>query len=195
MNSLKTIVLATHNKDKEFEIMNLFLNINIQILGLNHFPEIGEIEETGETLLENSLIKARKVNKVTGFPTLADDTGLEVDLLNGAPGVYSARYAGLNPTYDDNINKLLLDLIDYPNEKERTARFKTVISFVSDDKELYENGIIEGFITLKKNGQNGFGYDSIFKPKNHRKTFAQMNSVEKGKISHRGIALMKIKKS
>ena len=193
MNKEKTIVIATHNKHKEKEIINLFSEMNLNILSLDHFPNIGEIEETGKTLLENSLLKAREVHQKTGLPALADDTGLEVDLLNGAPGVYSARYAGINVSYDDNINKLLLDLINYQNEIKRTARFKTVISYISDNAELIDSGIVEGIITLNKYGKNGFGYDPIFRPKNFNKTFAQMSQYEKSKISHRAIALKKIK--
>ena len=110
MNSKKVILLATLNKDKKYEIVNLFSDMNIKILGLDNFPEIDDIPESGKTLLENSLIKSREAYRITGLPSLADDTGLEVDLLNGAPGVYSARYAGENVTYDENINKLLLKL-------------------------------------------------------------------------------------
>ena len=107
MNSKKAILLATLNKDKKYEIVNLFSDMSIKILGLDNFPEIDDIPESGETLLENSLIKSREAHRITGLPSLADDTGLEVDLLNGAPGVYSARYAGENVTYDENVNKLL----------------------------------------------------------------------------------------
>ena len=188
-----SIVIATHNKHKEVEITNLFSDVKIDVLSLYDFPNIRGIEETGKTLLENSLIKARKVHQITGLPALADDTGLEVDLLDGAPGVYSARFAGPNVTYSDNINKLLLDLSKYQNEKDRKARFKTVISYIDDNTELTDIGIVEGYITLKKYGKNGFGYDPIFRPRNHKKTFAEMNEFEKGKISHRGLALKKIK--
>ena len=193
MNTHNSIVLATHNKHKAIEIINLFSGTNIDILSLDHFPDISDIKETGKTLLENSLIKAREVYHITGIPALADDTGLEVDLLDGAPGLYSARYAGINVSYNDNIDKLLLDLVKYKNEKERTARFKTVMSFVDENTELIDVGIIEGYITLKKFGKNGFGYDPIFRPKNYKKTFAQMSDSEKGEISHRSIALNKIK--
>ncbi|MFL3008129.1 MAG: RdgB/HAM1 family non-canonical purine NTP pyrophosphatase [Candidatus Neomarinimicrobiota bacterium] len=151
------------------------------------------MDETGKTLQENAYIKAHEVHKITGLPTLADDTGLEVDLLNGAPGVYSARYAGLNSSYDDNVNKLLSELSQYQNEIERTARFKTVISFINNGKEFSEIGIVEGYITIKRIGGNGFGYDSIFKPINSLKTFAQMSENEKNKISHRRLAFDKIK--
>ena len=124
MNSKKVILLATFNKDKKYEIVNLFSDMNIKILSLDNFPEIDDIPESGKTLLENSLIKSREAYRITGLPSLADDTGLEVDLLNGAPGVYSARYAGENVTYDENVNKLLLKLIKYENEKLEQQNLK-----------------------------------------------------------------------
>ena len=193
MKISKTLILATHNKNKKLELVNLFSGLEINILGLDQFPSIGEIDEIGTTLHENAFIKAHEVHKITGLPTLADDTGLEVDLLNGAPGVYSARYAGINSSYEDNVNKLLLDLSQYGNEIERTARFKTVISFINNGQEFSEFGVIEGYITIKRTGENGFGYDSIFKPVNSMKTFAQMSEIEKNKISHRRLAFDKIK--
>ena len=193
MKISKKLILATHNKNKKLELVNLFSGLEINILGLDQFPSIGVIDETGTTLHENAFIKAHEVHKITGLPTLADDTGLEVDLLNGAPGVYSARYAGINSSYEDNVNKLLLDLSQYGNEIERTARFKTVISFINNDQEFSEFGVVEGYITLKRTGENGFGYDSIFKPVNSIKTFAQMSEIEKNKISHRRLAFDKIK--
>ena len=193
MKILKKLILATHNKNKKLELVNLLSDLEINILGLDQFPKIGKIDEIGTTLHENAFIKAHEVHKITGLPTLADDTGLEVDLLNGAPGVYSARYAGINSSYEDNVNKLLLELSQYGNEIERTARFKTVISFINNGQEFSEFGIIEGYITIKRTGKNGFGYDSIFKPVNSLKTFAQMSENEKNKISHRRLAFDKIK--
>ena len=193
MKISKKLILATHNKNKKLELVNLFSGLEINILGLDQFPSIGEIDEIGTTLHENAFIKAHEVHKITGLPTLADDTGLEVDILNGAPGVYSARYAGINSSYEDNVNKLLLDLSQYGNEIEQTARFKTVISFINNGQEFSEFGVIEGYITIKRTGKNGFGYDSIFKPVNSMKTFAQMSEIEKNKISHRRLAFDKIK--
>ena len=181
MKTKNTILLATKNKDKKYEILNLFSDLNIKILSLDDFPEIDDITESGETLLENSLIKSREAYRITGLPSLADDSGLEVDLLNGAPGVYSARYAGKNVTYDENINKLLSKLVKYKNEDVRTARFKTVISYVSNKMELVEYGEVEGYITTSRLGSNGFGYDPIFKPKGFNLTFAEMNHLQKGK--------------
>ena len=131
---IKEIVLATHNEDKKFEMEYALRNLKVKILSLDNFPEISEIEESGSTLLENSLIKAREVNSITGIPAIADDTGLEVKFLNGAPGIYSARYAGTNVTYEDNVRKLLTEMSSI-DIKSRTARFKTVISFI-----IFKNG-------------------------------------------------------
>ena len=160
---------------------------------MEYFPEIEDIEETGLTLIENSFIKSKTVNQITGLACLADDTGLEVDALNGAPGVFSARYAGENPSYDDNVRKLLFELQDTP-ENLRTARFRTVISYVDSENEFYDEGTIEGRITLESSGVDGFGYDSVFLPNNYEKTFAEMSKERKNKISHRALALNKMKK-
>ncbi len=188
----KKLVLATHNSHKKEE-MNLLLSpMGITIVGLDDFPQIGDIEETGSTLLENSLIKAHTVYKMTKLPSLADDTGLEVDYLNGHPGVYSARYAGESPSYNDNINKLLSELADLPISK-RGAKFRTVISFFDGKTELNTEGVIKGIITLSPFGRRGFGYDPIFQPEFFNRTFAQMDPDEKNKISHRGKALVKMK--
>ena len=187
------IILATHNKDKEKELQCSLEGINIEICSLFDFPEIEDIEETGTTLLENSLLKSRTVFKETGIPAIADDTGLEVDFLNGAPGVYSARYAGNNVSYQDNVNKLLIELKGVPFEK-RTARFRTVITYVDKNEELSTEGYIDGIISESMIGGDGFGYDPIFFVPDIGKTFAQLSSVEKNKISHRGIALKKLRK-
>ena len=187
------LVLATHNSHKQREMNTILSHLGIIIVGLDDFPQIGDIEETGSTLLENSLIKARTVHKITGLPALADDTGLEVDALDGAPGVFSARYAGNDPSYEDNVNKLLFELQDLPLEK-RSARFKTVISFVDGNAELLSEGVIQGIITLSSRGAKGFGYDPVFQPNSYDKTFAEMGQNEKNLISHRAIALEKMKK-
>jgi len=189
----KKIVLATHNQHKRHEMNRVLSSMGITIVGLNDFPQIGDIEETGKTLLENAFIKARKVFELTGIPSIADDTGLEVNALDGAPGLFSARYAGENPTYEDNINKLMLALEGVPKEK-RNAKFRTIIAFVDFNKELHSEGIAEGVITEIPEGRDGFGYDPIFKPKNFNKTYAEMDIEQKNKISHRGRALKKMKK-
>ena len=187
------IILATHNRDKEKELQKSLEGINVKICSLFDFPNIGEIEETGTTLLENSLLKARTVFDITGIPTIADDTGLEVDFLDGAPGVYSARYAGNNVSYQDNVNKLLFELDGVPNEK-RTARFRTVITYIDKEEELWTEGHIDGIISETIIGDRGFGYDPIFFVPHIGKTFAELSSDEKNKISHRGIALQKLRK-
>jgi len=191
MESVKEIVIATHNPDKKKEIMIVLRELGVNILFLDNFPEIGEIEETGSTLLENSLIKARTVSAITGIPAIADDTGLEVDALNGAPGIYSARYAGINVSYEDNVRKLLSEMSSI-EMGSRTARFRTVVSFHSSKKELWAEGVIEGSITMNPSGKGGFGYDPIFRVKKTGKTFAEMTREEKNKISHRGVALEKM---
>ena len=191
MELVKDIVIATHNPDKKKEIMIALHELGVNILFLDNFPEIGEIEETGSTLLENSLIKARTVSAITGIPAIADDTGLEVDALNGAPGIYSARYAGTNVSYEDNVRKLLSEMSSIDMDS-RTARFRTVVSFYSLNKELWTEGVIEGSITMGAIGTGGFGYDPVFKVEQTGKTFAEMTRREKNKISHRGVALEKM---
>ena len=186
------IILATHNRDKEKELQNSLQGINLEICSLFDFPEIGDIEETGTTLLENSLLKARTVFNITGIPTIADDTGLEVDFLDGAPGVYSARYAGNNVSYQDNVNKLLIELDGVPHEK-RKAKFRTVVTYIDKNDELWTEGHIDGIISESIIGDGGFGYDPIFFVPHIGKTFAELSSAEKNKISHRGIALQKLR--
>ena len=186
------LVLATHNLHKKMEMNSILSSFGILIVGLDEFPQIGDIEETGTTLIENAFIKARTVYELTGLPSLADDTGLEVDSLNGAPGVYSARYAGKNPTYQENCNKLLLNLKGYPNEK-RVASFKTVIAFVDGEIEHSTEGVVRGLIVKKYRGVEGFGYDPIFKPESQNLTYAEMEADDKNRISHRFKALDKIK--
>ena len=191
MELVKDIVIATHNPDKKKEILISLRELGVNILFLDNFPEIGEIEETGSTLLENSLIKARTVSAITGKPAIADDTGLEVDALNGAPGIYSARYAGINVSYEDNVRKLLSEMSSTDMDS-RTARFRTVVSFHSPNKELWTEGVIEGSITTGAIGTGGFGYDPVFRVEQTGKTFAEMTRREKNKISHRGVALEKM---
>jgi len=191
MQIIKEIVIATHNPDKKKEMVVALCDLGVNILTLDNFPEIGEIEETGSTLLENSFIKARTVSAITGKAAIADDTGLEVDALNGAPGIYSARYAGINVSYEDNVRKLLSEM-SLVKMASRTARFRTVISFHSLNKELWTDGVIEGSITKSPIGEKGFGYDPVFKVLKTGKTFAEMTKKEKNKISHRGVALNKM---
>ncbi len=186
------IVLATHNKDKVEELLAVLSDFPIKLKTLEDFPEIGDIPETGETLLENSMLKARTVHDITGFPTIADDTGLEVDALNGAPGIYAARFAGEHVTYQDNMNKLLDEMKGVP-PNQRTAQFHTVMSYVDNSRELWAEGTIKGVITEEPKGKEGFGYDPVFFSIETGKTFAQMTAIEKNSISHRARAMEALK--
>ena len=183
------IVLATHNKGKMSEINNL-LSSSYEVLTLDHFPNIKEIPETGKTLKENAFIKARTVFEMTGLPSLADDTGLEVESLGGEPGVYSARYAGEQASYQDNCEKLLKNMMRVPKE-DREAKFRTVIAYKDDNRELSCDGSVKGEIAQSPKGSFGFGYDSVFYYPPLEKTFAELSEEEKNSISHRGRALRK----
>ena len=183
------IVLATHNKGKMSEINNL-LSSPYKVLTLDHFPNIKEIPETGKTLKENAFIKARTVFEMTGLPSLADDTGLEVESLGGDPGVFSARYAGEQASYQDNCEKLLKNMMRVPRE-DREAKFRTVIAYKDDNRELFCDGSVNGEIAQSPKGRFGFGYDSVFYYPPLEKTFAELSEEEKNSISHRGRALRK----
>jgi len=185
---MKKIVIASSNKHKVSEI-----SINIQpffdtILSFSDFPNIGEIIEDGTTIEENSFIKSRASFNHTGLPSVADDTILEVDFLNGEPGLLTARYAGKNATYKQNMNKLLKEL-NGVEEKMRTARFRTIISYVDGINDFYVEGICEGIILNNEIGSKGFGYDPIFYSSQLNMSLAQMSSSVKNKISHRGLAI------
>tara|TARA_B100001559_G_C16316058_1_gene536537 strand:+ start:79 stop:702 length:624 start_codon:yes stop_codon:yes gene_type:complete len=182
------VVIATHNRDKMQEIQDALSILGWTVISLYDFPEIEEIEENGKTLEENALIKAREVFNKTGLAVISDDTGLEVDALDGAPGVYSARYAGEDCSYSDNVDKLLRDMIKVPMPN-RGAKFKTVMVFKDQKKELIVEGIVKGKITRESKGDDGFGYDPIFYFSDYDKTFAEMTMSEKNKISHRGNAI------
>ena len=186
------IVVATHNKDKFKELYHGLKSLKIKLLSLDDFPEIGEIIEDGKTLEENALIKARTVNQLTSLPAISDDTGLFVDALNGDPGIYSARYAGENSTYLDNVNKMLHEMKNIP-EGKRQARFSTVMAYVDGKRELIAEGFVKGIISNKIKGIGGFGYDSIFYIRNKGKTFSEMSIEEKNLISHRSRAIDALK--
>ncbi|MCI5839995.1 MAG: RdgB/HAM1 family non-canonical purine NTP pyrophosphatase [Peptoniphilaceae bacterium] len=186
------IILATGNPDKVKEIKEIFKDTQIEVksakdLGIEDF----EVDEDGETLKENALKKAKTLFNKIKKPTFADDTGLFVNSLNLMPGVKSHRYAGENVTYADNRKKLL----DEMKEKDdRSAYFETVICFIdADGNERYFQGKVLGEILREEKGNNGFGYDSLFKPSESEKTFAEMTSAEKDKISHRARAIIKLK--
>ena len=182
------VVIATHNKDKLKELKKGLLSLSIDLMDLSLFPNIGEIVEDGDTLKENALIKAKAVYDLTGIPSIADDTGLEVDALGGKPGVYTARFAGENCSYIDNVNKML-KVMKKIKKSERGAIFKTVMAFYDGKQELFSEGVVKGIIAEEKKGLGGFGYDPIFYVVEKGKTFAEMTIEKKNIISHRGMAI------
>jgi len=182
------LVFASNNKNKIKEIKSL-LPDTIQILSLEDIGCTEEIEETENTITGNAKLKADYITKKYGYDCFADDTGLEVEALGGAPGVYSARYAGENVTYEDNVQKMLKEM---HGKKDRKAQFRTVIALNLKGRQYLFDGICEGEITNNKQGNGGFGYDPIFKPKGFEHTFAEMSLKEKGRISHRGLAVKKL---
>lgn len=188
------LVLATNNKDKVVEIREALEGLPLGILYLGDFPHIGEIPEVGETLEENALAKSETTLRETGLPALADDTGLEVDALDGRPGVYSSRFSGEKATYEDNVKKLLHELDGVPPE-ERSAIFRTVIafSFPGEGSRVVE-GKCKGTIITEARGKSGFGYDPVFLPDGEDATFAEMTLTRKNEISHRGLALAAARK-
>lgn len=182
------LVFATHNQNK-FNEVKVLLPAAIELVSLTNIGCYDEIPETAETLEDNAQIKADFVTTNYDLPCFADDTGLLVDALNGAPGVYSARYAGEQKNADDNMNKLLSKL---ENKNTRSARFETVIALNLKGESIKFTGIAEGEITTTKSGQKGFGYDPIFQPKGHDKTFAELPLEIKNEISHRGKAIRQL---
>lgn len=183
------LVFATQNKNKAIEI-NALLEGRFDVRSLIDLGYPDDIPETGDTLEANALIKARYVFKLFGKNCFADDTGLEVDTLSGAPGVYSARYAGAHKNAADNINLVLQKL---KNSTNRKAHFRTVIALIWEGKEYSFEGIVKGEISTEKSGTGGFGYDPVFKPENSKLTFAQMTLREKNLISHRARAFAQMK--
>lgn len=184
------IIIASRNQGKIEEISNVLSKYGIEAVSRDEYgvPKF-EIEETGTTLEENSLLKAETIMRLVNMPVIADDSGLEVDALNGAPGVFSARYAGEDCTMQDNRDKMLSELRDVPDE-ERTARFAAVITLLYPDGEkLVARGECEGKIVTEERGDEGFGYDPIFMPLGYDITFAEMSQDTKNAISHRGKAL------
>lgn len=182
------IVFATNNANKIIEIQSM-LPESIEIISLESIGCYEDIPETADTIEENAIMKANYVTQKYGYDCFADDTGLEVDALNGEPGVYSARYAGEHRSSEDNMTKLLLSLKDKNNRK---AQFKTVITLNLKGKQYLFTGIARGEITLERSGNQGFGYDPIFRPENYQETFAQLPLETKNKISHRGIATQEL---
>lgn len=187
------IFLATRNQGKIEEMKDLLRDLRIEIVTTNDVGGTPEVIEDGETLKENAIKKATELADYTGLTTIADDTGLIVDALDGRPGVHSARYAGKEATDRQNNQKLLRELAGIVAQK-RTARFKTVMAMVKSGGEVKTvEGICEGHIGAELRGQNGFGYDPLFIPRGYDKTFAQLDSEIKNQISHRAQALNKMK--
>ena len=182
------LVFASNNKNKIKEIQSI-LNGSIQILSLEEIGCHEEIPETADTIEGNAVLKANYVTEKYGYDCFADDTGLEVTALNGAPGVYSARYAGEHKDSNDNMNKLLEAL---KNESDRSAQFKTVIALNQNGSQHLFTGIAKGNIILNKTGNHGFGYDPVFQPENYTETFAELASEIKNKISHRAKATQQL---
>ena len=182
------LVFATNNAGKLAEVQKM-LPDSIELLSLKDIECFDEIEETATTLEGNAQIKANHITENFGYNCFADDTGLEVEALNGAPGVYSARYAGEPVNAENNMQKLLTNLSDKTNKK---AQFRTSICLNLEGKQFLFDGICAGEILTDKKGEKGFGYDPVFQPNGFDKSFAEMTSEEKNKISHRGLAIQKL---
>jgi len=193
---LKTLVFATQNKHKIEEINDVLKKYLTQeqtrqwnIIGLAEIGCFEDIPETSDTLEGNALQKAKYVLENYGHNCFADDTGFEIDALGGKPGIYSARYAGPQRNFDDNIHKALEELKE---QKNRNACFRTVIALLLDSKQYFFEGVIEGRVIHVKRGVGGFGYDPVFVPDGYDKTFAEMGLDEKNQISHRALAVKKL---
>jgi XTP/dITP diphosphohydrolase len=190
---IRELVLATRNRNKVIELVALLGDLGITIRTLDEFPDAPDVVEDGDTCEANAVKKARAIAESTGLPVVADDTGLEVDALGGRPGVYAARYAGEDATYEDNCRKLLRELTGVPRE-QRTARFLTVaaIALPSDGIRVAQ-GTLEGVIAEEASGTLGFGYDPVFLIPELGKTLAQLPADQKNTISHRAKAFAKVR--
>jgi len=180
------LVFATNNKHKLDEVRKITAQHNIEVVSLADIHCHDEIPETADTLEGNALQKAQYIQDKFGLDCFADDTGLEVEALDNAPGVYSARYAGSGHDSEANMQKLLQEMEGKTNRK---ARFRTVIALIIGDKQYCFSGIVNGTITTEKKGENGFGYDPIFIPEGYEQTFAELGDFVKNKISHRAKAV------
>ncbi len=182
------LVFATNNAHKLREVKEM-AGSEIHVLGLDELDFHEDIAETEETLEGNALLKARYIHQRFQKNVFADDTGLEVEALNGRPGVYSARYAGEGCSFEDNVRKLLLEMKGQSNRK---ARFRTVIALILEEKEYTFEGIVDGIITRERSGVGGFGYDPVFRPDGYTISFAEMEAETKNNISHRGRAMQEL---
>lgn len=183
-----TLVFATHNLNKLKEVQNLIPK-HITLLSLADIGCFEDVPETQDTIKGNAIQKAEFIKKHYGYDCFADDTGLEVEALNGEPGVFSARYAGNQRSPEDNIQKILEKM---KHQSNRKAQFKTVIALKLNGTQHLFTGICKGEVTLKKSGDHGFGYDPIFKPEGMEKTFAEISLEEKNRIGHRGKAVQQL---
>jgi XTP/dITP diphosphohydrolase len=187
---MEQVLIATRNAGKAAEFKQFFSHYHIEALSMLDLEEdIPDVEETGVTFEENAALKAEEISTKLGIPVLADDSGLVINALNGEPGVYSARYAGLDKNDDANMDKVLKKLQGV-SRLERTARFVCVIALsIPGEKTIFRTGFCEGHIAATKSGTNGFGYDPIFIPKDQEKTMAELTAEEKNRISHRTKAI------
>lgn len=189
---MKEVIIATSNQGKVKEFEQMFSEYEISVKSLKDFEEQIDVEETGKTFEENALLKAETISERWNVPVIADDSGLQVDILDGRPGIYSARYAGEDKNDKKNSEKLLKELGE-TTVKDRTARFVCVIAVAVPGEESFtKRGTCEGAIALQPRGEHGFGYDPIFIPEGYKKTMAQLTAEEKNNISHRHHALLKI---
>ena len=189
----KKVVLASNNVGKVREINQLLSSADLEVVPQSDF-NIPDADETGLTFVENAIIKARQAAELSGLPAIADDSGLEVDALKGAPGIYSARFSGEGASDEKNLRKLLEDLKDIP-EAERTARFQCLMVYMqhaNDPTPIICQGTWEGVITFAPQGENGFGYDPVFFVPTHKCTSAELSPETKNQLSHRGQALQKL---
>ena len=186
---MRTLVFATHNLHKLREVRDMLPHDSIRLVGLTDLGQMEPLPETSATIEGNALQKARFVKEHYGYDCFADDTGLEVEALHGAPGVYSARYAGEACDSAANVRKLLEALRDTDHRK---ARFRTVIALIDEYGTHFFEGSVDGEITLERSGDHGFGYDPIFRPEGREETFAQLTEQEKNSMSHRGRAVQKL---
>ena len=192
---MKKIVLATANTHKVIEFQRILGELlpDLELIASSSFSKVPVIEETGATFAENALLKAKVINNFTNLPAIADDSGLVVEALNGAPGIFSARYAGKNATDQENVAKLILEIKNI-DDSLLEANFECAIALVDQEQnlELVVQGLMPGRVVKQARGANGFGYDPMFIPQGFSKTSAELSDQEKDKISHRGIALRKI---
>lgn len=191
MRDDRQILIATKNVGKVRELEKLLENSSFNLRSLNEFPDVADVEETGATFAENAVLKAREYSQKTNLWALADDSGLEVDVLGGVPGVFSARYAGENASDSEKIGKLLNELEEKDN---RSARFVCVMALANESGEIIHlaEGICDGEIALSVSGTNGFGYDPVFIPEGFGQTFGELSADIKHEISHRARAIREI---